>query len=322
MRIDQSEYRVSHTEVQTFKRCRRKWYLRYHLGWKQRDKVRRVARDTGIVVHAALHEYYANDYDEDRAVSYVADRRAEDLSIAQPHEVETLTEVYNLSSVILDGYFEWLGETGADAAFRITGSEQQLEAPGPIEGTTLFGIVDLIGEHTDGSIVVLDTKVVASIEETIRMLHLNEQALMYGILAKANEPNPARPFRIVWSMLKRSKRTARAVPPFYERYELTVSPGQLELYYEQLHGVLSQILELEQRLNDGAPANAVAYPSPTKDCPWECEFISVCPAMNDPHADPNWMLSTYFVNGSDPQGEESASADTVSVNITEKEQQS
>lgn len=296
MRIDPSEYRLSNTEIQTFKRCRRKWYLRYYLGWSQREKIRRVARDTGIVVHAALHEYYAHDNDEDRAVAYIHDRRAEDLSMSQTHEIETVTEIYKLSSLILDGYFEWLAETGADAVFRITGSERELSAPGPVPGTTLFGIVDLIGDHVDGDIVVLDTKVVASIEETIRMLHINEQAMMYGILAKANDPDGTRPFRAVWSMLKRSKRTARAAPPFYERYDLVISPGQLEMYYEQLHGIITQLLALEASLDDGASANSVAYPSPTKDCSWECEFFPVCPAMNDPHADPNWMLTTYYVN--------------------------
>lgn len=295
MRIDPSNYRLSHTEIQTFKRCKRKWYLRYHLGWKQRDKVRRVARDTGIAVHEALHVYYANDRDEEGAVKWIADRRIEDLSMAQAHEVETVTEVYKLANIIVDGYFAWLDETGNDDGFRITGSEQMLEAPSPVDGVTLFGIVDLIGEHVDGDIVVLDTKVVASIEETVRMLHLNEQALMYAVLAKVNDPNPTRPFRIVWSMLKRSKRTARARGPFYERYELVISPGQLEVFYEQLHGVITALLELERKLDDGGSANALAFPSPTKDCSWECEFFAVCPAMNDPNADPNWLLNTYFV---------------------------
>lgn len=304
MRIDQSNYRLSHTEIQTFKRCKRKWYLRYHLGWKQREKVRRVARDTGIVVHEALHQYYANNRDEEGAIRLIADRSVEDISMAQAHEVETVTEVYKLANIIVDGYFAWLDETGNDDRFNITGSEMMLEAPSPVDGVTLFGIVDLIGSHVDGDIVVLDTKVVASIEETVRMLHLNEQALMYAVLAKVNDPNPNRPFRVVWSMLKRSKRTARARPPFYDRYELVISPGQLEVFYEQLHGVITAMLELEAKLNAGVSPNSVAFPSPTKDCTWECEFFAVCPAMNDPNSDPNWLLNTYYV----PRGENTQDA--------------
>jgi RecB family exonuclease len=294
MRINQSEYRLSHSEIQTFKQCRRKWYLRYYLGWKQRDKVKRVARDTGILVHEALHDYYTGRVNDETAFEWLADRRTEDMTMAQAHEVETLTEVYKLAAAVLEGYFDWRSTTGADDQFTITGSEVTLEAPSPVDGVTLFGIIDLIGEHTDGDIVVLDTKVVASIEETVRMLHLNEQALMYALLATVNDGGQ-RPFRVVWNMLKRSKRTARANPPFYERYELTISPGQLELFYEQLHGVISTMLELEQRLDNGVSPNSLMYPTPTKDCTWSCEFISVCPAMNDPHADPNWLLNSYFV---------------------------
>lgn len=319
-RISESEYRVSHSEIVTFKRCRRKWYLQYYMRYRRKTRQVRIARETGIIVHGALHEYYKAGGDEDAAINWITAQRDNDVPLAETYERDDLVQSFRLAAAIVDGYFDWLAETGADSDLTITGSELSLTAPGPIEGVTLFGNLDIVAEHADGAAVVMDTKVVASIDEMVRSLHINEQALMYALLVKVNDPDPDRPFRVVWSMLKKTLRTAKAKPPFYDRYELVISPGQLEVFYEQLQGVIGQILVLEDLLDEGRPPNAVAYPTPTKDCSWDCEYYHVCPAMNDPNADPSWMLATYFERkeGKPTLGDTVAEVETTPVEVTVK----
>ena len=52
--------RISNSEIQTFKDCRRKWWLTYYrrLQPKYRDSTGALALGTRI--HAALDDYYAN----------------------------------------------------------------------------------------------------------------------------------------------------------------------------------------------------------------------------------------------------------------------
>ncbi len=305
MRQADDNYEFSHTELSTFKQCKRKWYLGYYLRLKRKKNVMSVARGTGIVVHEALEQYYSlgqNEFARKQAFEYLLTARDEDMAKLQ--DVQSLNDAkayHDLAWVITSGYFDWLDETHADDEYDFTnGSEEKLIVPGPLEGTTLKGYLDLHGTHrATGDLVVLDNKVVADINTPLKTINLNEQAPTYAILSKLNQDDNKRGFRVIWNFLKKSKRTARAKPPFYQRYTLPLNPDMLPIFWSQLHGTMMDILQAEKRLNDGESHQIVAYPTPTPDCSWKCEFFSVCPLMNDPRSDPDWLLQTYYeVKGS------------------------
>lgn len=127
---------------------------------------------------------------------------------------------------------------------------------------------------------------------------------MYAVLAKINDPNETRGFRVIWNMIKRNKQTARAKPPFYQRYELAINGDQLRQFYAQLQGQIEEILRTEARLNAGESHIVAAYPTPTGDCSWKCQYFTVCGAMNDmTRNDVPFLINTYF---STPEQREAA----------------
>lgn len=286
-RLSPTNYSFSHSEMSTFKQCRRKWFLQYFLKLRRRRSPRAKARDTGLLVHAALNVYYTaggmdGELSRDLLFTYLDNARDEDMLKVSPEERKLVTDVHATSRILCTGYLEWLHETGADIEYQFDQSEVELRAPGPVEGTEIMGIIDLGGTHKmSGDLFVMDTKVTASPDAMVQTLHMSEQGPMYALLAKIIEPDVSRGFKVVWNMIKNNKQSARAKPPFYQRYELAINPDQLRQFYVQLHGQISDILLTEERLNNGESHVSVAYPTPSGDCTWKCEFFPICGSMND-----------------------------------------
>lgn len=299
-RLNDSLYSFSHSEMETFKDCRRRWFLHYYLKLRRKHEPRAVARDTGVLVHEALEAFYKlggfdNEIATERAMELLMHARDTDMLNVRPDERDKVVETHALAELITEGYFEWLAETGADTLYTDFASEDEVIVPGPIEGTQLLGRLDLTARHVQsGDLVVMDTKVVGSIDDVIKGLAINEQGPLYAILRKVSDPEPDRGFRVVWNMLKRNKRTARANPPFYQRYELAVNDDQLRQFYVQLQGQMEDMLRTEARLKAGESHVLVAYPHPTKDCSWKCPYVALCSQMNDPRSDAEWTINQYY----------------------------
>ena len=304
-RLNEDIYSFSHSEMSTYKDCRRKWYLQYFLKLRRKREPKALARDTGILVHAALHEFYTaggldGEFSKEIMYQFIKNARDEDLLKVDEQDRKVVREVHDTSKIVLDGYLEWLHETGADIGYRFNQSEVELRAPGPVEGTEMMGIIDLGGEHVQsGDMFVMDTKVTNSIDVMLKTLHMGEQGPMYAALAKINDPDPNRGFRVVWNMLKRNKQTARAKPPFYQRYELAMNMDQLRQFYLQLQGQMEEILRTEARLNAGESHVKVAYPTPSGDCTWKCQFFPICGLMGDlKNNDVEYLTQVYYTNPS------------------------
>lgn len=309
-RTSDTNYSFSHSEMSTFKDCKRKWMLQYYWKLRRKREPKALARDTGIMVHGALELFYIagglNGPDSENIMyEFLKAARDEDMvklsQVAETKEVmdkerAIAKDVYETAEILCRGYVEWLKETGADIGLILDQREQEYRVPGPVEGTEIMGIIDLGGtDERSGDIVVMDTKVTASIDEMVKTLHLQEQGPMYAVLAKINDPDPNRGFRVIWNMIKRNKQTARAKPPFYQRYELAINSDQLRQFYAQLQGQIEDILRVEARLNAGEPHIQVAYPTPSGDCTWKCQFFTVCGAMNDmTRNDIPFLINTYF----------------------------
>lgn len=301
-RQSELNYSVSHSEMSTFKECKRKWYLQYYRKLRRRREPLSKPRDTGILVHAALHNFYKmggmqGEAAEGMMFDYLAAARDTDmLKVETEAERKDIQDVHDTAMILCRGYLEWLAETGADIGYTFDQSEQELRAPSPVEGVELMGVVDLGGTHVQsGDMFVMDTKVTNSFETMLKTLHIMEQAPTYAVLAKINDPDPDRGFRVVWNMIKRNKQTQKAKPPFYQRYELAINMDQLRQFYLQLQGQIEEMLRLEGLLNAGESHIKVAYPTPTSDCSWKCPYFSVCGAMNDvTRNDVDFLVNAYF----------------------------
>lgn len=144
-----TERKVTNSELQTLKQCRRSWYLGYYrrLGKRRSDGSERAAT-TGTLVHDALEMYYKDPQrDASKVIQWFRARRTTD------PEAGTYEKEYALADAMIEGYFEWLAETGADQDLTIHAVESKITCPAPSpfdeQDVVLLGKLDLIAERND-----------------------------------------------------------------------------------------------------------------------------------------------------------------------------
>ena len=290
-------HRYSNSEISTWHDCRRKWLLSYYLSLEKKEREVRYPTAVGNLVHGGFEVFYLNggihgEGSEELARKYLADKRAIDLMECAEEHLETINKAHKTAEACLTSYFHWLDQTGADLNLRILGAEDKLSMPGPIEDTFLNGRIDLLAEDTrNGDIVVIDLKTVGSIQEKIRMLHLDTQAKTYALLARHKF---GRPVKVAFRIVKVNLRTAKTKGPQEEEYVIHLNEGQLDTYQKQLKGVFTDIQNITTALDEGGLHQTLAYPSPSDSCSWKCPFFAVCPLIDDPASDSEWLLNDAY----------------------------
>lgn len=283
--------RLSLSELSVYRDCRRKWYLEYHLKLKKRDKSGALA--LGSNVHEALSVYY----EPNGSVQAAMERFSEIYAIlrheADEYEIDDIEKDFVLGHIMLEGYFEWLAETGIDQFIEIIEPEAEIEYAMEVAGVVviLMGKRDLIGVNTmTGTNVLLDHKTCQSFDDPI--LDLNEQGRMYLMLQRLVGSTEVQD--LLWNMLRKVKRTARATPPFYKREELYVSEEELRRFYTRIRGIVRDLLMTEAQLADGQSHFEFCYPRPSRDCNWKCQYRKVCPIMDQDPSAADEMLKDMF----------------------------
>lgn len=273
---------VSNSEIQTFLDCRRRWYLSYVRGLKRREEKMTGPLALGSRIHLALENYYRTpgaDLLDEWARLVEVDR----LKLQSEFRDETdFDNEAELGRIMLEGYLQWNSEEGIDSDYDITSSEERLSA------TLLDGKVELKGKidqrvrrKTDGVRLVRDFKTSANFTDITKMLHMNEQFLTYMTLEAMQRDEKDRVEGGLVTLLKKVKRTTSARPPFYEQIEVRFNIFMLRNFWSKLHGRLTEMLNVYQALENGADHQVVAYPRPTRDCTWKCEYNAICPMFDD-----------------------------------------
>ena len=292
--IDLSHLRpVSNSEIATFTDCRRKWWLSHFRKLALKDKAPVGALRVGTRIHAALEVYYSDDPTDpfdalDRAAveDWTDYQRAMGFSgQTVPAEVEAEFHAnIALERTMLQGYLQWLEDTGADSEFEVVSAETFLQAPFDV-GTAvvrLVGKVDLIVRRkSDGVRLVMDHKTSAAFARTLAMVDMSTQMLTYHLLETLTSEEGERCGGAVYSVLRKTKRGVRAKEPFYTRREILHNDEQLKAFRSQLTGRIRDMIQVERALLAGDSPNVVAYPSPSPDCSWKCEFVQVCPMFDN-----------------------------------------
>ena len=283
--------KISLSEMTEYKDCRRKWYLHHYLKLSKKDKSGALALGTNV--HEALADFYTPDGTSERALA-VFDAIYENLkNEANEYEIEGVLKDEVLGRIMLEGYFDWAAETGADAHLIIEESEAEIEYQIDVQGVpvTIMGKRDLIARNAlTGTAALLDHKTCQSFNDN--MMDLNEQVRMYLLLQRLVGSTEVQ--EAIWNKLRKVKRTARAEPPFYLREQIYVSEEELRRFFVRIRGVIRDVLETETRLEAGEDPYEVCYPRPSADCSWKCPFRKACPLMDqDPDA-AKQMLSDLF----------------------------
>lgn len=302
---DERAFVVTNSLVQTVKRCKRKWWLGWYRGLAPRNENLLDVRATGNRVHKALQAWYVPDgetpVDPRDALERILTEdwtKIVTAAKARGHDefvIADLTDKFNkaagLERAMIEGYVQWLQETGADSELKIIASETTLKAhlydhvraDGQVTSVYAMGLLDVRAYRiTDDANLFVDHKTVGSLTAPVAMLPQNEQMIHYLLLEwLSSEDGETHCDGALYNMLRRVKRTATAKPPFYDRYEVRHNKYELESYKRRLIAETRDVLAMVEALDAGADPMDVAYPSPNKDCTWDCDFFSVCSMFDD-----------------------------------------
>lgn len=302
--------RVTNSEIQTFKHCRRKWWLGWYRGLTPRTQSQSGPLALGTRVHEALAAWYVPQWkgvdprqaleelllrDETTLVEQLSD---EDAEVASQKLIDFKKDA-DLARAMLEGYVQWLADTGADQGYSVIAPEQVLstviETPADAADIELSGTVDVLLQRADDGVVLfMDHKTTASLSQLTRMLIWDEQMQQYHLLVDANRPDDAPMVDgALYNMMRKVKRSATANPPFYERVEVRHNRTQLDHFRDRLVGETLQMMQVEEALKGGVDHQFAAYPSPSSRCLWGCEFSTVCPMFDDSSRAEDFLTEHY-----------------------------
>lgn len=270
--------RVSNSSIQSFKRCRRKWWLTYSLGWTPHDRAIIGPLALGSRVHKALEAMYVSGEDPVRAHARLVEAERESLLLDYA-DIDKLESDAELGRIMLEGYVDWVEREGLDDGLEIIGVEQKLELPLLDNKVLLIGKMDLRAKNADNVRSVLDFKTSASFSD-YDLVHLFEQGPTYWVLDRATDASD-RIEAFTLRLLKKVKRTARATPPFYEQFHVRFNPFTMRSFWSRLHGTLHDMVQVQKALDRGDDPLTVVYPTPKRDCRWDCNFAGICGMFDD-----------------------------------------
>lgn len=285
---------VTYSERKKFKRCRRAWWLAYYrrLGLKQEENV--SAASLGTRVHAGLQIIYTPGDERDPLVMLEEWLEA-DLD-ADPGNVK-LKKQGELARTMVEGYLQWLEETGSDEDLRIISAEEAISTPLVLpSGETVLLLMKLdvrMERQSDGAVIFMDHKTVQSFSELEALAALNEQMKTYHVGEALHDPS-RRTDGAIFNMLRKVGRGPTAKPPFYGRLDVHHNVHVRRAYYTQMVGEIEEIRRTEERLDAGENPIVVVPPNSTRDCTWDCPFLPVCPMFDDASMNPERVIHSYY----------------------------
>jgi RecB family exonuclease len=289
--------KISNSEIQTFKDCRRKWWLSYYRRLQPSTQNFTGALALGSRIHEALDMYYSKGIPllDAHAELVIKDKHT---LLEQFRDTMDLDSEAELGRIMLEGYLDWVDENGIDAELEMISTEEIISMPmfdGEVE---LQGKLDMrVRRKADGVRMFRDFKTVGgSFTEFASLAHMNEQILTYMVLEAAQNKEGERSEGGIFTMLRKVKRSANARPPFYEQMEVRHNQFTLRAFWNRLHGAVRDMMDTRKALDEGADVNFVAYPRPSRDCKWKCQFFAICPLFDDGSAAEQAISELYVVD--------------------------
>lgn len=283
----QADLYLTQSEVQTWLRCRRKWWLSIYRRMQIKTLTPHGARALGTNIHDALAAKYATGADPVAVFKTTYARIMAELPDEYLNLAEAVRKDFDLGVIMLEGYQEWVAEEGIDEGLEVVGVEERVDVPFRPE-MRLLGKMDLRVRTRFDQRRFLDHKSVGSLTEPLKTLHMDVQMKHYHLLEylKAIEEglDPTNGTMCdggLYNMLRKVKRTKTATPPFYAREDIGHNVHELRRYFEQLWEVSTEILRARERLDRGENGAVIMTPVPAPSCSWSCEWFHVCNMFDD-----------------------------------------
>lgn len=291
--------RVSQSRLKDFQRCRRRYWLRH---------VRRLAPrlhgpvgplQSGTRVHEALEAFYRPDSTtdprqalEDSISDAAREYHAQCVKLdVEPDSVvlDKFLKDTDLERAMVEGYFEWLADTGADAHLKVIAAEEQISVTSEQIGAELgkpFAVVGKLDarviDEITGFTQFVDHKTVQNFAQLLPTLQGDAQMLHYHLLLSIIHPDQ-HVDGALYNMLRKVKRGKQAKPPFYQRETIIHNATEIESYRLKLIGLVANVFEFEGRIAQLGEIGVkmFAQPNMIKDCAWDCDFFQICDMFDD-----------------------------------------
>lgn len=300
---------ISNSEIQTFKDCRRKWYISYYRQLGLPKEIGTGPLPLGTNIHLALERLYLNGEHPIETINDIyKDQldtvKSDDFSVVDKDGlIKSLRAEHDLAKAMIEGYLEWTEEEGIDTGMKFISAEEIVEVASGIQGVNLRGKLDQRWEReVDGARLFRDWKSAQELTTPLKTLPNDPQMLTYALLEhlKAlSEETPENPRPRtdggLYTMLRKVKRTARAKPPFFAQIEIRFNRTSLRNHWIHVHKVLEEIVTARQALDDRSDHHWVTPPRPNRDCSWKCEHFTICPMFDD-GSNVEGLMSEYYIH--------------------------
>jgi hypothetical protein len=286
--------RLSNSELQTFKDCRRRWWLNYYRRLQPKQKDMTGALALGTRIHAALDAHYAQGTPLLQAHSELVDKDKQ-LLLADFRDVNDLETEAELGRIMLEGYEQWVEENGIDAELEMISTEEKIVAPLFNGAVELQGKLDMrVRRKADGVRLFRDFKTVGgSLSEFSSMAHMNEQVMTYMLLESSKFDEKERSEGGIFTLIKKVRRTAAAKPPFYDHVEIRHNIFTMRSFWQRIHGTIADLMRIRTALDAGENPAFHVYPRASRDCKWKCQFFAICPMFDDGSAVEQALSDSY-----------------------------
>lgn len=279
---------ISHSELKAWSTCRRRWYLSYYRGLRLKSELPTGVVHVGSHTHLALEGMYGYGLDPLQVLRW----SYEDIIKQRPDHEAQLRKDLDLAMAMVEGYVTWAEAEGIDAGLKTVATEHEIthevQLPGRQGIVVLRGKLDVLFQrHDDNRLQLRDYKTVGGFEKANSLI-LDQQMRFYSMLLAFAFPDAReRSPEVLYLMIKRSKRTARATGPFYQQVTATYNRHDLNSTYLRAVSVASEIIQARRRL-DGilvgdhtGDHRYTCYPNVTDFCTWGCPFYKVCHTFDD-----------------------------------------
>ena len=275
---------ITQSDLSGFTACRRAWMLGTYLGLREKEPKAFGPLTLGTRIHEALDAYYGDGRDPVEAyMEIVASERSTLDESGVVYGRDDWEREAELGRIMIEGYIEWLADTGADADWEVIGAEQRLSARLMDGHVELRGKVDLrVRLKSSGARIVVDHKSTTHFSNIAVLAPYAPQLPTYMLLERINYPNSQDEWLqgAVYNMLRKVKRTVNSKPPFYDRITVMHNDEFMRHFWTRINGLVRDYVDVVHALDRGVDHRMVAYPTAGSQCRY-CPFKFVCLAADD-----------------------------------------
>lgn len=286
--IENGVLRLTNSEMALWRSDRRHWYLACY----RRLRLRPTSSAgsplaIGTRIHDALAAYYVPEGQTPAdPVAWIEMSYATSIEADPIAEADLLKE-RDLTQTMIEGYVQWLAETGIDAELQVLAPETKVEVPLTASATLLSKLDARVLRESDGARLALEHKTCQSLTEPLAFLQTDYQLRtehlveLLDLQNRGLDAETERARGVLYNMLRKVKRTATAKPPFYGREEVDHNIHELRNHHQHCVTIAHEIMRAHELLDAGASHHVICPPSPSRESTWKNPFFNFYPMMDD-----------------------------------------